>query len=75
MGAHRLIACQGSGIETVCNEVKRLGTEVTFIPGSTSAQLLVDQLREASVDAPIRGIVLGDSEIYVRAPFHLYVCL
>ncbi|KAJ4863699.1 acyl transferase domain-containing protein [Trichoderma breve] len=64
LGAHRLIACQGSGIEVVCDEVKRLGTEVAFIPGNASTRPLVDQLRDASVGAPIRGIILGGSEIY-----------
>ncbi|KAK0758949.1 hypothetical protein N5P37_008436 [Trichoderma harzianum] len=64
LGAHRLIACQGSGIEAVCDEVKRLGTEVAFIPGNTSTHPLADQLRDASAGAPIRGIILGDSEIF-----------
>ncbi|KAL7934027.1 putative polyketide synthase [Trichoderma chlorosporum] len=64
LGAHRLIACQGSGIEAVSEEVKRLGTEVAFIPGNTSSRPLVDQLRDASEGAAIRGIILGDSEIF-----------
>ncbi|KAL7953011.1 putative polyketide synthase [Trichoderma compactum] len=64
LGAHRLIACQGSGTEAICDEVKRLGTEVAFIPGNTSARPLVDQLRDASVGAPVRGIILGDSEMF-----------
>ncbi|UKZ46034.1 Type I Iterative PKS [Trichoderma virens] len=64
LGAYRLIACQGSGIEAAADEVKRLGTEVAFIPGNTSTQPLVDQLREASEGVPIRGVILGDSEIY-----------
>ncbi|KAL7945289.1 putative polyketide synthase [Trichoderma barbatum] len=64
LGANRLIACQGSGIEGVSDELKRLGTDVALIPGNTSTQPLVDQLRYASEDVPIRGIILGDSEIY-----------
>ncbi|PTB78765.1 polyketide synthase [Trichoderma longibrachiatum ATCC 18648] len=63
LGARRLIASQGSGIEAVLDEIKSLGTDVVLIPGNASDQLFVDQLREASADAPVRGIILGDSEI------------
>ncbi|RFU79284.1 polyketide synthase [Trichoderma arundinaceum] len=64
LGAHRLIACQGSGIEAISGEIRKLGTDVAVIPGNTSHQPFMDQLREASVGVPIRGIILGDSEIY-----------
>ncbi|KAL7791431.1 putative polyketide synthase [Trichoderma ceciliae] len=64
LGAHRLIACQGSGVEAVSDEIRKLGTDVAFIPGNTSDQPLMDQLREASVGVPIRGVILGDSETY-----------
>lgn len=66
--------CQGSGIEAASDEIKRLGTEVVSIPGNTSNQPFVDQLREASRGVPIRGIILGDSEIYVRNLFFPSPC-
>ncbi|KAK1253222.1 hypothetical protein MKX07_001299 [Trichoderma sp. CBMAI-0711] len=63
LGARRVIACQGPGIEAASDEIKSLGTDVVLIPGNTSGQLFVDQLREASAHAPVRGIILGDAEI------------
>ncbi|KAH6611527.1 polyketide synthase [Trichoderma cornu-damae] len=63
LGAHRLIACRGSGVEAVSDEIRKLGTDVAIIPGNASSQPLMDQLREASVGVPIRGIILGNAEI------------
>jgi hypothetical protein len=70
LGARRVIACQGSGIEAASDEIKSLGTDVVLIRGNTSGQLFVDQLREASADAPVRGIILGDAEISVSTTLY-----
>jgi hypothetical protein len=73
LGARRLIACQGSGVEAVSDEIKKLGTDVVIIPGNTSNQPFIDQLKEASAGVPIKGIVLGDSELPVSAPPSYFV--
>lgn len=63
LGAHRLIVCQGSGIEAVADDIRKLGTDVAVIPGNASSQPFMDQLRDASAGVPIRGIILGDVDV------------
>lgn len=65
LGASRLIARQGSDIEFLTDEIKKLGADVAIIPGNVSDKPIADQLKEASVGVPLKGIILGDSETHV----------
>lgn len=65
LGASRLIARQGSVIESLADEIKKLGADVAIIPGNASDKPIADQLKEASVGVPLKGIILGDSDTYV----------
>ncbi|UKZ70734.1 uncharacterized protein TrAtP1_011705 [Trichoderma atroviride] len=65
LGASRLIARQGSDIEVLTDEIKKLGTDVAIIPGNVSDRPIADQLKEASVGVPLKGIILGDSETQI----------
>lgn len=65
LGASRLIARQGSDIEYLTDEIKKLGADVAIIPGNVSDRPIADQLKEASAGVPLRGIILGDSETHV----------
>ncbi|EHK42038.1 polyketide synthase [Trichoderma atroviride IMI 206040] len=65
LGASRLIARQGSDIEVLTDEIKKLGADVAIIPGNVSDRPIADQLKEASVGVPLKGIILGDSETQI----------
>lgn len=65
LGACRLIARQGSDIEALADEIKKLGADIAIIPGNVSDRPFADQLKEASVGVPLKGIILGDSETHV----------
>lgn len=61
---------QGSDIEAITDEIKKLGADVAIIPGNVSDRPFADQLKEASVGVPLKGIILGDSETHVSDIFH-----
>lgn len=65
LGASRVIARQGSNIEFLTEEIRKLGADVAIIPCSASDRPIADQLKEASAGAPLKGIILGDSETHV----------
>lgn len=65
LGASRIIARQGSTIEFLADEIKKLGADVAIIPGNASDRPIADQLKEASVGVPLKGIILGDSGTFV----------
>lgn len=65
LGALRLIACQGSAIEAIADEIKKLGADVAVIPGHVSDRPFADQLKEASVGVPLKGIILGECSTHV----------
>lgn len=56
---------QGSAIESLADEIKKLGADVAIIPGNASDKPIADQLKEASAGVPLKGIILGDAETYV----------
>ncbi|PNP44248.1 hypothetical protein TGAMA5MH_03854 [Trichoderma gamsii] len=64
LGASRVIARQGSNIEFLAEEIRQLGADLAIIPCSASDRPIADQLKEASAGAPLKGIVLGDSETH-----------
>ncbi|KAH8126627.1 hypothetical protein FP744_10009313 [Trichoderma asperellum] len=64
LGACRLIVRQGSDIEALADDIKKLGADIAIIPGNVSDRPFADQLKEASVGVPLKGIILGDSETH-----------